>query len=88
MAEEFHTKAKQKMIIVSKYGYFIYENGNRSLHRLNGLPAANYINDSRWYFVNGLLHRTGNLPAIEGQLKEFDRYYIHGDEYFPEAAKK
>jgi len=57
----------------------IYENGdkrwrlpNGKLHRENDLPAAEWLNGSKFWYVNGLNHRT-NGPAVE---------YAGGDKYW------
>jgi hypothetical protein len=45
--------------------YKEYRNEKGELHRENDLPAVEYGNGNRLWYVNGKCHRDGGLPAIE-----------------------
>ncbi len=48
-----------------KYGTYYY-NSDGEPHRDGGLPAIEYVDGSKAYYVNGQRHRDGGLPAVEG----------------------
>jgi len=43
----------------------IYRNKNGEIHRDDDLPATEYANGSKAWWVNGQLHRERDLPAVE-----------------------
>ena len=45
--------------------YREYRNANNKRHRDDGLPAVEWTNGTKEWFVNGVRQRVGGLPAIE-----------------------
>jgi len=44
---------------------FWYKEGTKIYHRDNSLPAVEYANGTKSWYVNGQRHRDNDLPAIE-----------------------
>ena len=57
--------------------WFDYNNPD-NFHRLGGLPACEYANGDKEYYVNGLRHRL-NGPAVE---------FVNGTKFYFENGKK
>jgi hypothetical protein len=59
-------------------------NAKRKLHRDNDLPAVEFVDGDKYWYVNGLLHRNNGLPAIEyisGYTSGCKLWYIYNKEY-------
>ena len=52
-------------------------NQKDQLHRDGGLPAIEWADGTKEYYVNGKLHRDGGLPAIEWANGDKE-YWING----------
>ena len=50
---------------VDEDGNTFWYNQQGKLHREGGLPAIEYADGGKVWFVNGQLHREGGLPACE-----------------------
>ena len=57
--------------------YKEYRNEKGELHRENDLPAVEYGNANKIWYVNGKCHRDGGLPAYEG-LDGDKEWYVNG----------
>jgi hypothetical protein len=55
------------------HGTTTWYNANGDKHRDNDLPAIEYANGNKSWYVNGLRHRDRDLPAIE---------YANGDKWW------
>ena len=63
-----------------------YRNSLGQLHRDNGLPAVEFPNGDREWWVNGKLHRDNGLPAIEfpnGDIEWRVNGLLHRDNDLP-----
>ena len=58
-------------------GNTFYYNSAGQRHRDGGLPAIEFADGSKSYYVNGERHRDGGLPAIEG-ADGTKWYYVNG----------
>ena len=52
---------------------------NKKNHRSKG-PAIEWKSGEKWWIKNGLMHREGNLPAIENKIGE-NEYWIEDQKY-------
>ena len=52
-------------VVVDKYGNKFWYNQQGKRHRDGGLPAIEYADGGKEWYVNGQLHREGGLPAVE-----------------------
>ena len=50
---------------VDKYGNKLWYNSKGKLHRENDLPAIEWLNGDKEWYLNGKLHRENDLPAVE-----------------------
>jgi hypothetical protein len=50
---------------IDKYGNKRWCNAKGEVHRLDGLPAIEWIDGSKEWYKNGKLHRLDGLPALE-----------------------
>jgi hypothetical protein len=74
------------MITIDAHGNKIWLNVNGHYHRDNDLPAIEYKDGSKEWYVNGKLHRDNDLPAIKCTDGEKHWYYkgkLHRDNDLP-----
>ena len=63
-----------------RWGHTRHYNSDGQLHRDGGLPAIEWSDGLKWYYVNGRLHRDGGLPAIEGPDGS-KHYFVNGQRH-------
>ncbi len=64
-----------KMNIMNDSKYWF--NDAKQLHREGGLPAIEYSNGDKCWYVNGLAHRDDDLPATE-LVNGYKEWYVNG----------
>ena len=52
-------------VVVTGFGTTYWYNQQGKLHREGGLPAIQFADGGKAWYVNSQLHREGGLPAIE-----------------------
>ena len=67
-------------VVTDDWGNTSYYNSDGQRHRDGGLPAIEWFDGSKWYYVNDRLHRDGGLPAIEGAYG-YKAYYVNGQRH-------
>jgi hypothetical protein len=58
---------------IDSLGNKMWFNANGKLHRDNGLPAREYSDGTKCWYINGKSHRDNDLPAVE---------YANGSKYW------
>ena len=61
-----------------EYGTTIWYNKDDEIHRGDGLPAIIRPTGSTEYFVNGIRHRDGGLPAIDDDVANLKCWIENG----------
>jgi hypothetical protein len=62
---------------IDGYSTKTWRNASGVLHRGNDLPAVEYANGNKWWFVNGRNHRDNDLHAVE--IKNVVKtWYVNG----------
>ena len=65
--------------VTNDWGTYYYNSAGQR-HRDGGLPAIEYADGSKAYYVNGHLHRDGGLPAVE-RADGSKAYYVNGQRH-------
>ena len=68
-----------------KFGATFHYNSAGQLHRDGGLPAVEWDDGTKEYYVNDELHREGGLPAIE-DADGYKEYWVNGVFIWSEEA--
>ena len=64
----------------------LWFNQEGQLHREGDLPAVEYLNGYKAYYVNGKRHRDNGQPAIE--WKGYKEYWVNGNFITKEQAEQ
>ena len=67
-------------VVTDDWGNTSYYNSDGQRHRDGGLPAYEWADGSKAYYVNGQRHRDGGLPAIEW-ANGSKEYYVNGQRH-------
>ena len=82
--KELNDLCKNTIFNVKTGNYYFNENGK--YHRENDLPAIEYANGTKEWWLNGKLHRENDLPAVEyasGTKHWYQNGELHRDNDLP-----
>jgi hypothetical protein len=63
---------------IDRYGNQRWYNADRELHRDNDLPAIEYADGGKEWWVNGMMHRGEDLPAAEYENGTNKFWWVNG----------